>query len=433
MKDQKLSTQPYKGTKDYLPQDFEALKYIQDTWRKVCLQFGYEEYITPLLESAEIYRAKSGELKEELFVLRDRADRELAIRPEMTPSVTRMVAGMYKEAPKPLRLFSIASFYRNEAPQKGRTREFWQLNADIFGEESISADLEILSMAVEIMLAFGAPKESFKLYFSNRLLIEDLFNKVLKIDASSKEAITRAMDKYDKFGAKEVEKMLDKASLSEEQIQQVLTFLTADIITIAQKLPELENSQGLNQTLYILQAAKELNYSDYIQFNPSIVRGFDYYNGLIFEVFDMNPDNNRSLFGGGRYNGLSEIFGVENFPATGFAPGNVTLELFLKNWNLIPTNDFSTFYYAPLLQKTKYVEILNIVNKLRRANVNVELDTDEKNVSQALRYANKRGYKNVVLIGEEELSTNTLTVKNMVSGEQETKALENFLSDISLY
>ncbi|HXW00588.1 MAG TPA: ATP phosphoribosyltransferase regulatory subunit, partial [Anaerolineae bacterium] len=162
----KLSNQPVKGASDWLPEEFAVRRYIFDTWRKINQQFGYEEYLTPIFESAEIYRAKSGEDigGKELMVITDPAGRELAIRPEMTPSVTRMVTKFYRQAPKPLRLFSIANFWRNEKPQRGRNREFWQLNTDIFGSKAMAADLEILQLALQIMLAFNPPKGSFTLY-----------------------------------------------------------------------------------------------------------------------------------------------------------------------------------------------------------------------------------------------------------------------------
>ena len=173
-----LLTQPYKGTEDLLFEDFQIQKYIFDIWRDTCLKFNYKEYITPVLENSRIYKAKSGAVKDELFTLKDRGDRDLALRPEMTPSVTRVVSSIYKEVSKPIRLFSIANFFRNEAPQKGRLREFWQLNYDIFGSESLDADGEIMSIAIEIMLAFKAPAGSFKLLFSNRILTSMLRRRI---------------------------------------------------------------------------------------------------------------------------------------------------------------------------------------------------------------------------------------------------------------
>ncbi len=418
--EQRLSTQPYKGTSDWLPGEFSVQKYIFDTWRETCLRFGYKEYLTPLLENVEIYRAKSGAVKEELFTLTDRADRQLAIRPEMTPSVTRMVASVYKESPKPLRLFSIANFLRNEAPQRGRTREFWQLNADIFGDESLSADIEILTLALELMLAFGAPKNSFKLFLNNRLLLEDFFSSILGITGEQKQEVAKILDKYAKIKPEEFAGLLTKVGLTTNQIKNCTLFLTSTQQDLSQNLPELSESQGLQDIKIILTTLEQLGYTDYVQFNPSIIRGFDYYNGLVFEVFDMNPNNNRSMFGGGRYNGLSEIFGLDNFPASGFAPGNITTELFLRDWNLLPKQDNQNFYYLPLLDEKNLIQTLELAKKLRAKGWYIETELSPIILTEALRRANKRGIQKVIILGQDEIANDTFLIKDLATGKQHT-------------
>lgn len=418
-----ITTQPYKGTSDWLPKQYQVQKYIFDTWRLVCTKFGYQEYLTPLIEYADLYRAKSGAVKDELFTLQDRAGRDLALRPEMTPSVTRMVASIYKQEPKPIRLFSIAPFYRNEAPQKGRTREFWQLNADIYGDESINSDLEILSLAIEIMLQFKAPKDSFKLYYSSRLLIDDFFANELKLPADSTQEIARIMDKFDKTDKKEVAAMLAKAGLDKSQIAKTTDFLEGKI--------EGPTFGGMQDITFLQKSLENLGYADYAQFKPSIVRGFEYYDGLIFEVFDLDPSNNRSLFGGGRYNGLADIFGMESFPATGFAPGNITTQLFLENWQLLPDFKDSATYYLPTLEGVNYTSVLNLANKLRSTGLTVVTDFEPVGISQGLRTANKLQYAYMLIFGQDEIANNTLTVKDLSSGAQETKPLESFLTTLS--
>lgn len=425
----RLSTQPYKGTSDWLPQETRVQNYIFDTWREVCLRYGYEEYMTPLLESADLYRAKSGEVKEELFTLYDRAERELALRPEMTPSVTRLVASIYKEKPKPIRFFNIANFYRNEAPQKGRTREFWQLNADIFGSEVIEADIEVISLALEIMIAFGAKKEMFKLYYNNRSLVDDFFDEI-GIAADEREEAARTMDKYNKVSEEEFAKLLERSEVSAEQAEKIALFLESDESDFPEKFPTLAGKKGYEEIRVLSNAFTKLGYEDYVQFKPEIIRGFDYYNGVIFEVYDLNPYNRRSLFGGGRYNGLSEIFGVENFPATGFAPGNVTTRDFLETWNLLPEFKDER-YYCPLLNQDKYEQVLALVNQLRRKGLAIELDLEEKGLTEALRYANKVGYQQMIILGDNELQEELITIKKLDSGEQLSKSFVKFLSEIS--
>ena len=419
----KITTQPYKGTSDWLPNEYQIQKYIFDTWREVCIRFGYKEYLTPLIEYADIYRAKSGDVKDELFTLQDRAGRDLALRPEMTPSVTRMVAGIYKEAPKPIRLFSIAPFYRNEAPQKGRTREFWQLNADIFGDNSIKSDLEILILGLELMLAFNSPIGSFKLYFNSRALIEEFFEKELQISEEAKQKVARIMDKYGKMENTELQSLLQKENLDAQKVEKAINFLEGKIA--------LGNSQGYSDIQFLEKSLKKLGYADYIEFRPSIIRGFEYYDGMIFEVFDLNPENPRSLFGGGRYNGLADIFGVESFPATGFAPGNSTTRLFLQNWNLIPNFKDKKQYYLPLLDEKNLIKTLELTNILRRKGLNIENELAQTPLTGALRKADKTNKDYILILGENEITNNQITIKDLKTGGQQTKTLTDFLSTLS--
>ncbi|MEK9201034.1 MAG: ATP phosphoribosyltransferase regulatory subunit, partial [Patescibacteria group bacterium] len=329
MSKQTLSNLPPKGTYDWLPPEFAVRKYIFDTWRKVCRSFGYEEYLTPLVESADIYRAKSGADigGSELTTFMDRGDRELAIRPEMTPSVTRMVSRIYEATPKPIRLFSIANFYRNERPQRGRNREFWQLNCDIFGVESSLADLEILQLALEIMLSFSPPKGSFTLYINNRKLIDAVLPQT-----KNRTDIVRLLDKAEKLSPTDLSAQLDLLDLSSNQKDLLINFINSSSATqLIKNIPSLKSNPGYLECVELLSKLEALGYSDWVQFKPNVIRGFDYYDGMVFEVFDNNPKNLRSMFGGGRYNGLAGIFGGSSFPATGFAPGDETTKLFLES------------------------------------------------------------------------------------------------------
>ena len=356
----KLSTQPYKGTKDLAPIDYAVHEFILTTWKNVCKSYGFKEYLTPLLENAQLYEAKSGDEvgNKELFTLRDLANRKLALRPEMTPSVTRLVTKTYKEQPKPIKLFSIANFFRNERPQKGRDREFWQLNADIFGSTNLETDIEILTLAVDLMKAFGAPHESFQLMYNSRVLLNDFINLLLvdlektKTEAPTKDHKTtqtqkmmRLMDKYEKYESKsEFTEMLIEQGFKNIVAQQITEFLDLDLTKLVSKFPALKDSQGYKDLLYIEKALNALGLGTYTQYKSSIVRGFDYYNGLVFEVFDTNVNNPRSLFGGGRYNGLASIFGQDSFPAVGFAPGTSTFKLFFKELGLTTNDKFKREY-----------------------------------------------------------------------------------------
>lgn len=447
MNNTELSNQPYKGTKDWLPEDFLVQEYIFNTWRQVCKSFGYEEYLTPLLENAEVYRAKSGEDigGKELFTLTDLAGRELAIRPEMTPSVTRMVSRVYNEWPKPIRLFSIANYCRNERPQKGRTREFWQLNIDIFGDESINSDVEMLTIAVELMLAFNPPEEAFYINYNNRKLINAFLDVVLGLPQEEKQNLVRLLDKYEKFENDDdfVKVLLEngygsdlggdtspegssvtmKASLqkaSGETIDKILKFLNSTATTLLSDFPELEGTEGANEVTYIQEAISDLGYDKYFNFKPNVIRGFDYYDGLIFEVFDANRDNPRSLFGGGRYNGLGELFGITDMPAVGFAPGNETFRIFLENWDLLPKdNRVEGLVYLPLLEDVLITDLIKVSNILRQNNYRVKMGLKTTNITAALREANKNNIKTVVIYGKEEKDNKRAVLKNMDTSSEE--------------
>jgi len=420
----KISNQELKGTSDWLPEEFLVRKYIFDTWRQVCLRYGFEEYLTPLFESADVYRAKSGEDigGKELLVFRDLGDRELAVRPEMTPSVVRMVSKIYKSSPKPLKLFSIANFFRNEKPQRGRNREFWQLNCDIFGADSARSDEEIIKLALDIMLEFNAPAESFVLKMNSRKLLEEFFN-FLGLDKNKKVDFFRILDKKAKLEKSEFEDRLFIIGLEKDKIKALNDFMggEADL-----DFKDLINSSAKLKVAYqeikdLITSLTELGYGDFIEFDPAIIRGFDYYDGIVFEVFDKNPKNNRAIFGGGRYNGLAEIFGESNFPAIGFAPGDETTKLFLENWKLIPENlaEAQDSYFFPLLKKELSSKVDSLAKKLRLKENNILVGLEEQKLGKALEFSNKKKITKLIILGEKEAEKGIYKIKDMRSGEEE--------------
>lgn len=410
----KLSNQPPRGTKDWLPEEYNIRKYIFDTWRKVCTQFGYEEYLTPIVENADIYRAKSGEDVggKELMTMTDQAGRELAIRPEMTPSVTRMVSGIYSSQPKPIRLFSIANFLRNEKPQKGRNREFWQLNFDIFGAKSMNADVEILQMAVEIMKSFGADESMFEIKVNDR----NFAFKMLEEKGWNASETMRLIDKKAKMDKSEwINEMVNLTGSSREEVERFNSeVLEKEEFSIAEIPKELKE---------IFEKMNTLGMSKFIKYDPSLARGLDYYDGMVFEVFDKNENNKRSLFGGGRYNGLASIFGSEPFPAVGCAPGDETTKIFLENWNLIPKDLKDETYYIPIIDSRYENEIQKIAMNLRSEGKNIEVGLEELKFGKALGYADSKGFSKVILLGENEVKDGFYTLKDMVSGEERKMGL----------
>jgi len=295
-----LSTLPYKGVRDFYPETMAFLRYFIKTCNTFCEKVGYVEYGASILEPSELYKAKGAEnaelASEQTYTFVDRGEREVTLRPEMTPTVARMVAGKRRELGFPLRLYSVANFFRYERPQRGRTREFWQLNVDLFGTESLYADAEILGMAYGLMKSFGADDTDFTIKVGSRVWL-DMLVRELDLSDESYAALKRLLDAKDKMPESEFAEKLAELGVSKE-----LILGSEPPADIARMLAEF----------------RAVNINN-IVFDPSIVRGFDYYSGMVFEVFDTHPDNNRALFGGGRYDNLTSLFDDEAVAGVGFA------------------------------------------------------------------------------------------------------------------
>jgi histidyl-tRNA synthetase len=335
-----------------------------------------------------------------------------------------MVSKVYAASPKPIKYFSIANFMRNEKPQRGRNREFWQLNCDIFGSANPSSDIEILTLALDLVLEFKPPKNSFSLHLNSRQLIDGVLDLAgaSKLKPESKAEVVRTLDKWKKLSAPVIYERLQTAGLKKEAIMILEKFMAcADLLELSKKLPELKNNIGFIQIQEAMSSLTELGYGNLIEFDPSVIRGFDYYDGLVFEVFDKHPDNNRAMFGGGRYNGLAEIFGEKNFPAIGFAPGDEPARLFLESWGLLKGKRYSAEekYYFPLLNQTLYLESQKLVKNLRAAGKNVFVGLEEQKITKALEFANKKGFDKVVIFGEDEHKKHKYKIKDMKTGKEQ--------------
>lgn len=420
----KLKTNPPKWTYDLYPQDFAIRKYIFDTWRKVCKSFWFEEYLWPLVEDSNIWKAKSWEdvWWSELTLITDRNWNisDLALRPEMTPTVTRMVSKKYDKSIKPLKYFSIANFYRNERPQRWRNREFWQVNFDIFWSKSIYVDIEVIQLSIEIMLAFNPPKWSFVLLINNRKIINYFLNNILSIN-DTKEVL-RVMDKWKKLDLNDFQSRLTQLNLTINQINDIIKYLNTDSIKdLIFNFPAFEDFEWYIETINIINNLIDLWYWDYIQFDGSLIRWFDYYDGVVFEMFDKSPQNNRSMFGWWRYNGLSSIFWVDTIPSVWAAPWDETFRLFLESWGLIDQiiNIIKEeVYYIPLLDEKYYKDIQSIASYFRKQWNLVELGTDVKKISKALEYANKKWISFVVIVWEDEIKKWWYKIKELNTGKE---------------
>jgi histidyl-tRNA synthetase len=390
----KLSTDNYKGVRDFYPQDYRVLEYIFSKWKSVLSKYGYEQYDASPLEYAEIYKQKSGEeiVNEQTYTFIDKGGREISLRPEMTPTVARMVARKHRELSYPLRWFSIPNVFRYERPQKGRLREHWQLNVDIFGLDSLYGDVELIKIAYDILIAFGLTDSQFVIKINNRKMLNDFFENTT-LSEEQKYAVLKLLDKKNKVA----------------NFDELLRDIAGKGFAFN---PEMD--EETRAVIDLLQKQGILN----IEFDPYMVRGFDYYNGIIFEIFDTSPSNNRSVFGGGRYNNLTQIFTDESIPACGFGMGDVTLKDVLETYDLLPNfADRVDVYLAPLHQN--FIEsALTLADELRTEGIKVLVDYSGRKVGDQIKKALSKNCAYFAAIGDDEIYSKKLILKNLSSKKE---------------
>lgn len=427
-----LSTQPIKGARDFYPEDERLQKYIFAKWREVCERFGYEEYDSPILEPIELFLSKGNEeiINEQTYSFEDRGERKLIVRTEMTPSVSRMVAGRRQELAYPLRWYSIPQCWRYERTQRGRGREFYQLNVDIFGVEDAKADLEIIQVADAVLQSFGAKRTNYEIKINSRKLVDEFLLNVLKLDETQANTLRKLIDKRAKIEPTEfnglIEAVFSPSQRDTDVSKQLLEFLdTEKIESLPASLQQLSSVKELIELIEQLKKSEVTN----VQFDPSLMRGFEYYTDITFEVFDTNPENNRSMFGGGRYDGLVAMFGVEPVPTVGFGMGDIPLKNFLEVNNLIPELKSETDLYVIMLGDV-YEPAQQVVKELREMGVNTAVDYTGRKLDKQIKAADKKGINYVLFIGDKELEDEQFTLKNLKTGAEEKHSLQRIVSTV---
>ncbi len=425
-----LSSQPYKGTRDYYPEEKRLQNYIFDTWKKVVERFGYEEYGAPILENLEVYAAKSGQelVNEQTYTFTDRGGRTVAIRPEMTPTVSRMVAARRQELAYPARLFSIANFMRYERPQRGREREFWQLNVDVFGVDAISADIEIITIADAILKEFGAKAGDYVIRVNNRKLIHYMMAEYLGLDVVGAQQMIKLFDRRNKITEQDFEEqallILGESQKDDiEKIKQIIDAQTIDALP-----EELQRAAAIDEIKSVFDGLSKAGVDGAI-FDATLMRGLDYYTGTVFEVFDTHPDNNRSLFGGGRYDGLVGLFGAEPISAVGMAPGNTMIENFLAVHNLLPENCSKTDVYVVVIGDA-LDDARRVAYELRQGGLNVEVDITDRKLDKQIKTAVKKGIKHILFIGEKDAESAQYSLKNIEDETEEKLTPDQILEKL---
>ena len=418
-----LSKSPYKGTRDFFPEQMRLRNYIFSKMAEVSELYAYEPYDGPMVEELDLYRAKSGEelINDQVYKFIDRGDREVAIRPEMTPTVARMVAQVHREVAKPLRWYSFPNLMRYEKPQKGRLREFWQYNADIFGAPEGLGEIEIIQVAVAIMQSFGANSSHFEILINDRRFVDSVFTEVLSCDDGQKTRLYKLVDKSTKI---HMEKVLEEALVILQDAQKVTVFqkyLNTKSFTEVKEW--LTHSQSTLPAF--LGRLETLGLDEFVKFDPTIVRGLDYYTGVVFEIFDKHPENRRAVAGGGAFANLLAIFGEQPLPGVGFGMGEVTLTDFLKTHQLLP--DLSKQNIDILIahtDETSEANVFALAHHLRSKQIKVEVFLGEAKPKKIFSYTDKKQPTFVVMMNAEEIASE-LQFKNLKTKEVHKLSLNN--------
>lgn len=409
-----LSTEPYKGVRDFYPEDWTRLQAAFDIIRTTLRSYGFEEYNASPMERAELYESKTSEeiVNEQTYTFTDRGDRRVTLRPEMTPTLARMVAAKRRELVYPLRWFSIGNRFRYERPQKGRLREFYQVDVDIVGVGDAKAEGEALVMAHEIFRAFGAKNTDFVIKVNSRTLL----NAAAEAAGLSPEETTTYLGLVDRKNKMDEEKFEGLRAPYRRNGKDPLELIEAH---------DNEAVESEYQKLMGLVNALAERGIDNIEFDPTVVRGFLYYTGLVFEVFDTDPENARALMGGGRYDGLVALFGGEPIPAVGFAMGDVTLMDFLTTHNLLPNASSAPELYVGTPAETDIGPAQKFAEAVRADGGRVMVNITDRALGDQIREAAKRGIPYFVAFGESEAGAQIVRVRNLESGfEQELPVSE---------
>lgn len=411
----KLSTQPYRGTRDFLPAEMSVRTQVFSKLYAVIESYGYTRYDGPILEPIEIYEAKSGHeiVSEQLYRLTDRGGRVLAIRPEMTPSVARMIAANADTLQFPARWYSHVNCHRYERPQRGRVREHWQINVDVFGSESAEAEVEIFEMIHRMLSSLGASTEDFILRVSDRILVENALTNYVGVPPSQMKEVFGVIDRWEKYPLSQSQEALVALGFNSTQIDRISQLVTMDFDGYMQL-----HSKELLAKSNVARIFSEKMTTVPLKFDPLIIRAFEYYTSTVFEVFDADPANRRALFGGGRYDNLVALFSDKRIPGIGFGMGDVTLIDFLNTHGLLPQAKISPDVYMLPLDSQARPILKHLADELRNEGLRVVTPFESHSLKREIKEAARSGARFAVLLGEEEMKQGNVILRDLIHSEQ---------------
>jgi histidyl-tRNA synthetase len=420
-----MQTKALPGFRDFYPDDLALRAHIFRTWRTVATRYGFEEYDGPPLEPLDLYTAKSGdEIVGQLYNFTDKGDRQIALRPEMTPTLARMVAARAGRLRKPIRWFSIPQLFRYERQQRGRLREHFQLNCDLIGEAGTLADAEIIALAIDVVRAFGVTSNDVRVRLSDRRLLNQLLDS-FDLTALQVSAVYSWLDKQGRSTYAGNLQRLHELNIDPD----IIAFLDAacevkDISKLKRVLARKPALQlNVSHLEEVVDALRAMNLADFVEIDLGVVRGLAYYTGTVFEIFDSGRTL-RAICGGGRYDHLVDAVGGVELPAVGFGMGDVVLGELLKDKNLAPSDISSIDVFLAFITQEDLPHVLSLARRLRDAGLRVEYALSPQAVGKQLKLADSRNARLAVVVGPDERSRGEIVIKDLRTGSQETAPLQ---------
>jgi len=416
-------TQGVRGTRDFYPEDMRLRNWLFDNFIAASLLHGFEEYDAPVLEHEDLYTRKQGEeITQQLYNFQDKGDRKVALRPEMTPSLARMVMARAGSLPMPIKWFSIPQCWRYERTQRGRGREHYQWNVDIWGTTELSADAELISVMVTFFEEIGLSSDDVVISISNRKVLEEVLGSLgVEGDLFAKTCIV--VDKMEKLPPDVIEKQLSDLGHSSEVITKIQTVLgIKDMKNLKSSLDK--SSSAISELNTLFELIEAYGMSEWVQFDASVVRGLAYYTGSVFEAHDREGKF-RAICGGGRYDNLLSTLGGKDLPATGFGFGDMVIMELLAEKGLIPelisgVDDI----VLPLNQDLRDIAV-RVAASLRLSDRTVDLVLEDKKIKWAFKHAERVGAKRLVLLAPDEWSRKMIKVKDLETGEEKEVSLKD--------
>ncbi|MBF0352733.1 MAG: histidine--tRNA ligase [SAR324 cluster bacterium] len=423
-----IDLQPVKGTRDFFPDDMRLRNWLFNLWRETAAMFGFEEYDSCVLESEELYIRKAGdEISDQLYNFEDKGGRKLSLRPEMTPTLARMIISQQKALSFPIKWFSVAQCFRYERMTKGRRREHFQWNMDIVGQDHIVAEAELLSALIKACSSMGLTTEHIRIFINDRRILNAILTN-LSVADDQHPAILVILDKKDKLRPEDFRQLLKEASLSEDQISRLEEYLsTSDLHQLGEKLGENEGILNLKKLLSTMEMS---GLAAYFQFDITIVRGLSYYTGTVFEM-NTPSKNQRAICGGGRYDSLLSTYGGDVISSVGFGFGDVVILDMLKELNLLPQLGKKLDYMIVPFSWDEASLALKIANALTARGSKVECNFSMKKMKKVLQQANDLNVSKVLFLFPEELQKQQIVVKDMKTHDQQVLPLLAFLPSYS--